>query len=152
RALIDALLQEAHQMALPRTPGVNILTARHENWNTCSWRPRRPLASIVLADDMLDELLADLRAFLDAGAWYRTRGVPHRRGYLLHGPPGNGKTTLVAAVAGELGLSVAVLSLSNKVLNDDILRNQVNALPPGAILLIEDIDCAFTQARAAGEA
>jgi chaperone BCS1 len=152
RARIDALLQEAHQMALPRIPGVNILTARHENWNTCSWRPRRPLASIVLADDMLDDLLADLRAFLDAGAWYMTRGVPHRRGYLLHGPPGNGKTTLVAAVAGELGLSVAVLSLSNKVMTDDTLRNQVNALPPGAILLIEDIDCAFAEKRGAGEA
>lgn len=152
RALIDDLLKEAHTTALPKIPGVNILTARHENWNTSSWRPRRPLASIVLADDMLEEILADMRAFLDAGAWYTTRGVPHRRGYLLHGPPGNGKTTLVAAVAGELGLSVAVLSLSNKVLTDDSLRNQVNALPPGAVLLIEDIDCAFAEKRAAGEA
>ncbi len=152
RALIDALLKEAHTTALPKIPGVNILTARHENWNTSSWRPRRPLASIVLADDLLGEILADLRAFLDAGAWYMTRGVPHRRGYLLHGPPGNGKTTLVAAVAGELGLSVAVLSLSNKVLTDDSLRNQVNALPPGAVLLIEDIDCAFAEKRGAGEA
>ena len=150
RALIDALLKEAHTTALPKIPGVNILTAQHENWNTSSWRPRRPLASIVLADDLLDEILADLRAFLDAGAWYMTRGVPHRRGYLLHGPPGNGKTTLVAAVAGELGLSVAVLSLSNKVLTDDSLRNQVNALPPGAVLLIEDIDCASR--RSAGRA
>lgn len=148
RALIEALLREAHRSALPKVEGVNILSAnRHGGWLENAWRPRRPLASIVLADGVLDDLLADLRAFLGAGPWYNTRGIPHRRGYLLHGPPGNGKTTLVTAAAAEFGLSVASLSLNSKLMTDETLRELVDNLPKGSALLIEDVDCAFATNR-----
>lgn len=36
--------------------------------------------------------------------WYKTRGVPYRRGYLLYGPPGTGKTSLIQALAVCIGL------------------------------------------------
>ncbi len=151
RALVEQLLTESRALACPGTPGVNILTARYESWETTSWQPRRPLESLVLADGILEELLKDLRSFYDSRAWYVQRGVPHRRGYLLHGAPGNGKTTLVLAVAGELNLSVAVLSLSNRVLSDDALRSLVDALPPATVLLIEDVDCVFKSERLTNE-
>ncbi len=123
------------------------MTARYESWEATSWQPRRPLESLVLTDRALEDLLDDLRTFYGSRSWYVQRGIPYRRGYLLHGPPGNGKTTLVLAAAGELNLSVAVLSLSNRLLSDKALRGLVDALPPATLLLIEDVDCVFKTER-----
>ncbi len=147
RGLIEQLLGDAQQLACPRAPGVSIMTSRYESWETTSWQPRRPVRSLVLADGVFEDVLEDLRDFYGSRTWYTERGIPYRRGYLLHGPPGNGKTTLVLAAAGELNLSVAVLSLSNRLLSDDALRSLVDALPPATVLLIEDVDCVFKTER-----
>lgn len=147
RGMVEDLLHEARQLAVPQNSGVTILTARYDSWHVTSWRPRRPLASVVLADRLLEDLVADVREFASAGDWYTLRGIPYRRGYLLHGPPGNGKTSLVTTLAGELGMAVSAMTLNGKSSNDAALRAMIDATPLGSILLIEDVDCAFTTQR-----
>ncbi len=148
RQLVEQLVAEAHANSFPKTPGVNVLTGRNECWDVTSWQPKRPLESVVLADGVLEDLLEDLREFYSSGAWYASRGIPYRRGYLLHGPPGTGKTTVVLALAGELELAVATLSLSNRLMTDEALCALVDALPAATILLIEDVDCVLKEKRA----
>uniref|UniRef100_A0A915DCS1 Mitochondrial chaperone BCS1 n=1 Tax=Ditylenchus dipsaci TaxID=166011 RepID=A0A915DCS1_9BILA len=40
------------------------------------------------------KLQQDFEEFVGSQKWYVDRGVPYRRGYLLHGPPGTGKSSL----------------------------------------------------------
>ena len=79
------------------------------------------------------------------------RGIPYRRGYLLHGPPGCGKSSFIYALAGHLSFDICMLSLNSEGLTDDRLELALSNVPQQAIVLLEDIDAAFVQ-RKAGEA
>ena len=54
------------------------------------------------------DILRDASEFLASERWYAERGVPFRRGYLLHGLAGSGKTSLVQALAGELQVPICI--------------------------------------------
>jgi mitochondrial chaperone BCS1 len=66
------------------------------------------------------------------------------RGYLLYGAPGSGKSSLIHALAGELALDIYVISLSASWMNDSTLTNLMSRIPARSILLLEDLDAAFT--------
>ncbi|KAF8153881.1 P-loop containing nucleoside triphosphate hydrolase protein [Crassisporium funariophilum] len=120
-------------------------------WGTAKSKVRRPLSSIILPEGVIDSLLQDAREFLETEDWYLKAGIPHRRGYLLHGPPGSGKSSTIYALAGELGLEIYSLSLASGFVDDSFLQRAVAAIPKDAIFLIEDIDCAFPASREDGD-
>ncbi|CAG8620823.1 7200_t:CDS:2, partial [Dentiscutata heterogama] len=83
------------------------------------------------------------------GNWYNERGIPYRRGYLLYGPPGSGKSSFIQALAGELEYNICILNLSEIGLTDDRLNHLLSNAPERSIMLLEDIDATFTQKREA---
>ncbi|KAK7686175.1 hypothetical protein QCA50_010395 [Cerrena zonata] len=113
------------------------------NWRQVATRPKRPMKSIVLDPGIKDLILDDARDFLESKTWYQERGIPFRRGYLLYGAPGSGKTSIIQSLAGELGLDVYVISLSRMGLDDSSLSELISELPEKCIALMEDIDAAF---------
>lgn len=72
-------------------------------------------------------------------------GIPYRRGYLLHGPPGSGKTSFIQALAGRLSYNICVLNLSQRGLMDDKLTHLLMNTPERSIILLEDVDAAFNK-------
>src|SRR5271169_1526459 len=71
-------------------------------------------------------------------------GIPYRRGYLLHGPPGSGKTSFIQALAGDLDYNLCILNLSERGLTDDRLHLILSIIPERCIMVLEDIDTAFS--------
>jgi chaperone BCS1 len=113
----------------------------HESWDTTILRPIRPLETVHFDETTKAELVADIRNYLDPNTrrFYTARGIPYRRGYLLHGTPGTGKTSLSLALAGCFGLELYLCHLPS-VREDNELERLFTALPPRCMVLLEDID------------
>jgi len=61
------------------------------------------LDNLVLPGQLKSELTQDFEQFFASEALYRQHGVPWKRGYLLIGPPGNGKSHTIKALVNHLG-------------------------------------------------
>lgn len=152
--LFTSLLAEAKQLAMASTEGKTII---YTAWGA-EWRPfgqprrARTLESVVLKRGKREAVEADVKRFMERGWWYAQRGIPYRRGYLLHGSPGSGKSSFITALAGQLDLSICLLNLSERGLTDDKLNFLLSNAPQRSILLLEDVDAAFLGRQGAPEA
>lgn len=118
-------------------------------WMKVATRPSRPMETVVLDHEQKNRLLVDINEYLHPSTprWYANRGIPYRRGYLFHGPPGTGKSSLAWAIAGVFGLEIYCISLVDPTLTEEDLGIMFTSLPRRCVVLLEDIDSAGLSKR-----
>lgn len=116
-----------------------------ETTNTSSFR------NTILTRKNEGELYDDFRRFLVNEELYGRRGWCWKRGYLLKGPPGSGKTTIIRALANELpncgGIYIVDMSLLREKSNQSQILQQafrkIAGLSQPHLVCMEDIDKAL---------
>ena len=94
-------------------------------------------------DSVSDKILAEITTFWGKGEKFQEHGFLHRRGYLLHGPAGSGKTCLVQQIIADIvAADGLVFQCTNHpaVFNDGL--SQFRKVEPDRpiVCLFEDLD------------
>lgn len=133
-AIWDAGNEHAEEVRIPRVLALN-------TWGDWTEVRKAPSNRIpVLPKGVLESLGHDVNWFLKNEDWYHSVGVPYRRGFLLHGIPGSGKTTTAISLASQFSKDIYLLPMDG--LSDEKMLQAMRSAGRDAVLLIEDIDCA----------
>nr|XP_019011795.1 uncharacterized protein I206_03901 [Kwoniella pini CBS 10737]OCF50576.1 hypothetical protein I206_03901 [Kwoniella pini CBS 10737] len=143
-----SLTQEARRLYITKISKrtISIFSPDPGNrWYRSASRPMRSWDSIILPHGVKEWLLTDTSEFLAEREYYEQRGVPHRRGYLLYGEPGSGKSSLISALAAKLKLDIYIINLGSRMIDDDSLNSLLRSCPSRCLLLMEDMEPARTE-------
>ncbi|KAH7094351.1 P-loop containing nucleoside triphosphate hydrolase protein [Paraphoma chrysanthemicola] len=114
---------------------------RGDGWQSVS-KAIRKLDTIDMDDEVKSDLIRDAEYYYSERSrqYFADCGIPYRRGYLFHGPPGTGKSSFSAALAGHLKCDIYHINLASGDINDGGLHRLFLGLPRKCIVVIEDID------------
>ncbi|XP_076917420.1 AAA-ATPase At3g50940-like [Bidens hawaiensis] len=84
-------------------------------------------------------IIEDLNSFRNGKEYYKRIGKAWKRGYLIYGPSGTGKSSLIASMANYLNYDIYDIDLS-EVDSDSQLKSILLDIPSKSILVFEDFD------------
>ena len=118
---------------------------KHNDWIDDSFSEKRSMESVILESRVKSELLSDINEFTSENTvkWYKKHHIPFRRGYMFHGPPGTGKTSMIVALTSYMKRNLYRINLVAPGLCDDSLISAVQQVPEESVVMFEDIDALF---------
>ncbi|CAG8644496.1 7421_t:CDS:2 [Ambispora leptoticha] len=99
----------------------------------------RGLETVALDENHEKLLYKELNTFVTDKDFYARIGMPYRRGILLYGKPGTGKTSLINAISAHLNRDLYFINLKNVKLDNE-LSSAFSGVPPNQIIVLEDVD------------
>ncbi len=142
REVIEKFLDSVHEIAtrenfyrgrnLKLAPGIEIMEAGHRDWE-----------SVILPPDVKEDIRLNTVSFLKASDRLSGYGVPQKRGVILSGEPGTGKTIICKALMAEAGSDITCIVSSAYGMDErhyvELIYEIAADLSP-SIVFLEDID------------
>ncbi|KAL3656142.1 hypothetical protein CASFOL_000538 [Castilleja foliolosa] len=111
-------------------------------WNHVIFEHPASFDTLAMEPEKKKDIMNDLLHFANAKDYYAKIGKAWKRGYLLFGPPGTGKSTMIAAMANLSKYDVYDIELT-AVKDNTELRKLLIDTSNKSVIVIEDIDCSL---------
>ena len=113
-------------------------------WDSIKFLSNKTISNTIVSKTVQRDLFDDVEWFMQNEKWYNEKGVDYKRGYLLHGVPGCGKSSSIKAIANKYKMPIFNLDLETIKTNSQLisLTNDILCEVPDKpyILTIEDFD------------
>jgi len=131
---------------------ININYWRKEYWTLLFKCPKRPIETLYLKEGVKEKMIEQIQDFFskETRDEYIRYGIPYKNVFLLYGVPGSGKTSTIRTIASYLDCNLYIIPIS-KELTDygliDALTYIEEKEEKKRMIIIEDIDCIFTERK-----
>ncbi|KAL5080171.1 hypothetical protein RYX36_008592 [Vicia faba] len=116
--------------------------SRISKWSHTIFEHPARFETLAMEPEKKEEIINDLVKFKRGKEYYAKIGKAWKRGYLLFGPPGTGKSTMISAIANFMNYDVYDLELTTIKDNNELKRLLIDTSSK-SIIVIEDIDCSL---------
>tara|TARA_B100000575_G_scaffold292587_1_gene301421 strand:- start:1826 stop:3226 length:1401 start_codon:yes stop_codon:yes gene_type:complete len=121
-------------------------------WCLLAKSPKRTSDTIYLPKNKKEELIEKVEDFFseDTRDIYLSFGIPYKCVYMIHGPPGSGKTSVIKSLASILDCDIFVLPITKDMVDSDFVSAfaYINDQESNdRIIVIEDIDTLFEERK-----
>jgi hypothetical protein len=133
-------LKETENLNIGRR--VNYTDEEFRRYSTFTNEQDLLMDNLFLTDDMLD-LKKKLKRWFDHKDWFLERSIQWKRGVLLHGEPGTGKTSYITALAEYFNVPAYIFDLAT--FNNQDLESEWERIKSNTpcFVVFEDFDSVF---------
>jgi MoxR-like ATPase len=147
-ALLDRFARDVHEALTSKRDTIRIQVVNGDD----IYLPKDDEAVVFLQDSVQEDIFVQAFSFFGQKELYRGLGIPHRRGLLFVGPPGNGKTMMVRLLVRlchrKFEADFWTLNIHEFTDADDLDRLFKAAARKGrGIVILEDLDSLLKETK-----
>jgi len=136
---------QCNQIPIYRTHLASKKDDRSIKWKSTVAKLSKNMSNTIVSPNVKSLFYDDIATFMKSEEFYLKKGLPYKRGYLLYGEPGCGKTSLIKAIANEYSMPIFIIDLSTIANNAEFIKitSEINGFitqDQPYVVVYEDLD------------